>query len=170
MEDEDVLIVKDDTDTLPLYLVRTVGRARETINNMDEILEDMQEEGFGYSNNEADDVLDHDDAMVEALEERREISAVEEKKTVEFSDRNAILLQKGATAPALKLPGAPTHWSEPAKKVAKGKSLFIDVDNPGGWDEYTYRPEFATKGEKQYVRHVLPRLQIRAHVWNHDRS
>jgi hypothetical protein len=29
----------------------------------------MLEEGFGDSDNEADDVLDHDSAMVEAMEE-----------------------------------------------------------------------------------------------------
>jgi hypothetical protein len=142
-------------DSLPLYLVRTISRARETI-NMDEVLEDMQEEGFGDSDNEADDVLDHDDAMIAALAERRDIAAVEEEETVEFSDRNAILLQKGATVPALKLPGPPTNWLAPSRKVAKGEPLFLDVDNPGGWDEFTYRPEFSPKGEKQYVRHVLP--------------
>jgi hypothetical protein len=75
---------------------------------------------------------------------------------VEFNDRNAILLQKGATGPELKLPGPPTNWLAPTRKVAKGEPLFIEVNNPGGWDEYTYRPEFATKGEKKYVRHVLP--------------
>ncbi len=102
-------------------------------------------------------MLDHDDAMIAALEERRDIAAVEEEETVEFSDRtNAILLQKGATAPALKLLGTPTNWLAPARKEAKGEPLFLEVDNPGGWDEYTYRPEFSTKGEKKYVRHVLP--------------
>ena len=153
LEDEDVPV--EDEDTLPLYLVRNVGKARETI-NMDEVLEEFNEEGFGDSDNEADDLLDHDDAMTAALEERREIAAVEEEETVEFTDRNAILLQKGATGPPLKLPGAPTNWLAPSRKVAKGEPLFLEVDNPGGWDEFTFRPEFATKGEKQYVRHVLP--------------
>jgi hypothetical protein len=41
-----VEVVLEDEDALPLYLVRTVGRARETI-NMAEVLEDMNEEGFG---------------------------------------------------------------------------------------------------------------------------
>jgi hypothetical protein len=148
-------MVVEEEDTLPLYLVRTVGRARETI-NMAEVLEDMNEEGFGDSDNEADDMLDHDDAMVEALEERRQLAGVEEEETVEFNDRTAILLQKGATGPELKLPGPPTNWLAPTRKVARGEPLFIDVDNPGGWDEFTFRPEFATKGEKKYVRHTLP--------------
>jgi hypothetical protein len=153
-EDEEVLIVEED-DTLPLYLVRNVGRGQETI-NMDEVLEDMQDEGFRDSDNEADDMLD-DDVMIEALEEQHEIAEVEqEEETVEFSERKAILLQKGTTTPALKLPGAPTNWSTPARKEAKGEPLFLDVDNPGSWDEYKYGREFAAKGEKQYVRHVLP--------------
>jgi hypothetical protein len=144
-----------DKDTLPLYLVQTVGRACETI-NMAKVLEDMNEEGFGDFNNKADGMLDHDDAMVEALEKQRQQAGVEEDETVEFNDCNAILLQKGATGPELKLPGPPTNWLAPTRKVAKGEPLFIEVNNPGGWDEYTYRPKFATKGEKKYVRHVLP--------------
>jgi hypothetical protein len=147
--------VHSSEEELPLYLVRTVGRAPETI-NLDEVLEDFQEEGFGDSDIEADDVLDHDDAMVEALEERRQQAGVEEEETVEFSDRNAILLQKGVTGPVLKLPGPPTNWLAPMRKVEKGEPLFLEVDNPGGWDEYTYRPEFSSKGDKKYVKHVLP--------------
>jgi hypothetical protein len=117
---------------------------------MDEVLEytSMQKEGFGDNYNETDIMLDHDDAMIKALEERQEIAAVEEEETVEFSDCNGILLQKGATGPALKLPGAPTNWLAPARKIAKGSPLFLDFNNPGGWDEYTYRPEFATQGKK----------------------
>ena len=151
LEDEEDVPAED---SLPLYLVRTVSRTQETI-NMDEVLEDMQEEGFGDSDNKADDLRDHDDAMIAALEERRDIAAVEEEETVDFSDQKAILLQKGATVPALKLPGPPTNWLAPSRKVAKGEPLFLDVDNPGGWDEFTYHPEFAPKGEKHYVRHVL---------------
>jgi hypothetical protein len=118
---------------------------------MAEVLEDMNEEGFGDSDNEADDMLDHDDAMVEALEERRQLAGVEEDKTVEFNDSNAILLQKGATGPELKLPGPPTtSWLAPTRKVARGEPLFIDVDNPGGWDEYVHT--FRVFYKRQEVR------------------
>jgi len=55
----------------------------------------------------------------------------------------------------LKLPGALPNWSAPARKVAKGKPAFFDIDNPGDWDEFTYRPEFGPKGKEQYVMHVL---------------
>jgi hypothetical protein len=76
---------------------------------MVEVLEDMNEEGFGDSDNEADNMLDHDDAIVEALEERRQLAGVEEDETVEFNDHNAILLQKGATGPNF-LGHPPTGW------------------------------------------------------------
>jgi hypothetical protein len=95
-DDLEAEMVVVEEDTLPLYLVQTVGRARETI-NMAEVLEDMNEEGFGDSDNKADDMLDHDDAMVEALEEQRQLAGVEEDETAEYNDRNPILLQKGAT-------------------------------------------------------------------------
>lgn len=40
LEDNDVISSVEEEDTLPLYLVRTVHRAQETI-NMDEVLENM---------------------------------------------------------------------------------------------------------------------------------
>jgi hypothetical protein len=58
----------DFDDALPLYLVKTLGRGTETI-NLDDVQEEMLEEGFGDSDNEADGVLDHNNAMVEATEE-----------------------------------------------------------------------------------------------------
>jgi hypothetical protein len=44
-------------------------------------------------------MLDHDKSdMVEAMEERHQLAGVEEDETVEFNDRNLILLNKGLAA------------------------------------------------------------------------
>jgi hypothetical protein len=54
---------------------------------MDEVVEERNEEGFRDSNNKADDMLEqHDSAMIEAMEEKNQLSAVEEGKTVEFNN------------------------------------------------------------------------------------
>jgi hypothetical protein len=138
--------------------VKTLGRGPETINLLDDVQEEMLKEGFGDSDNEVDGVLDNDNAMVEAMEERHELAGVEEDKTVEFNDHNSLLLQKGARS-VLKLPGAPPppNWSGPTRKEARGKPIFSKVNNPGRWHEFTYHhPVFLTKGDKKDVKHVLP--------------
>jgi hypothetical protein len=51
--------------------------------------------------------------------------------------------------------------TQPQKEEA-GEPSFIDVDNPGLWDEYTFKPKFAQKATKDYrkgqfyVYHSLP--------------
>jgi hypothetical protein len=116
-------------------------------------LEEKNEEGFGDSNNEPDDMLEHNrSAMVEAMLKGAAsvVSSVEDDRTVKFNDQNVILLKKGGSKPVvLKLPGAPNKWSAPAQKEMKGETLFFNSDsNPGGWDEciHTTVPTFLQKG------------------------
>ncbi len=42
-------------------------------------------------------------------------------------------------------PFAPNDWS-PTVNTNKGEPLFEDVDNPGGWSSYTFRPMFKPRG------------------------
>jgi hypothetical protein len=42
---------------------------------MDKVREDIQEQGFGDNNKKEDKILDHNYAMIEALEEQQEIAA-----------------------------------------------------------------------------------------------
>ena len=54
-------------------------------------------------------------------------------------------------------PQIPADWTAPAPKTSKGQPrLFSQVDNPGEWDEYCYRPKFQSKGQKKYIHHSLP--------------
>jgi hypothetical protein len=55
------------------------------------------------------------------------------------------------------LPGAPDSWKAATTKTAKGEPAFPQVDNPGGWSEFTFCPTFATtkKGD-MYEGHTLP--------------
>ncbi len=38
--------------------------------------------------------------------------------------------------------------------IKKGEPLFEDVNNPGGWSLYTFRPMFEPRGGK-YIRHAM---------------
>lgn len=49
-------------------------------------------------------------------------------------------------------PFAPNDWKPTAPKSDEPK--FEDVDNPGGWSDFNFRPTFNMRGK--YVRHQLP--------------
>ncbi len=59
--------------------------------------------------------------------------------------------------------GAPPGWSpqcgpddwNPTINRNKGEPLFEDVDNPGGWSLYTFRPMFEPRCGK-YICHAMP--------------
>jgi hypothetical protein len=51
-------------------------------------------------------------------------------------------------------PHAPNDWS-PTVNKNKGEPLSEDVDNPGGWSSYTFRPMFKQRGGK-YICHAMP--------------
>jgi hypothetical protein len=51
-------------------------------------------------------------------------------------------------------PCAPDDWNTTINRN-KGEPLFQDVDNPGGWNLYTFRPMFEPRGGK-YNCHAMP--------------
>ena len=55
-------------------------------------------------------------------------------------------------------PCAPDDFVVPARKVDLGEPQFEDLDNPGGWSSYTFRPYFVKeKGEPlKCTHHRLP--------------
>jgi hypothetical protein len=44
--------------------------------------------------------------------------------------------------PGWKRPATPSDWSAPAPKTNLGEPPFKDLDNPGGWSKFVYRPKF----------------------------
>jgi len=76
--------------------------------------------------------------------------------------------QASAEAPLL-LPGAPVGWKPPGPpedwKVPKPKTTigqpdvpFEDIDNPGEWSSFTFRPKFLYKGRTptKFLYHCMP--------------
>ncbi len=57
-------------------------------------------------------------------------------------------------APSWSPPCVPDDW-DPIINRNKGETLFEDVDNPGGWSLYTFRPMFEPRGGK-YICHAMP--------------
>ena len=57
----------------------------------------------------------------------------------------------------VKIAKPPDDWFVPVAKEARGEPKFEDVDNPGSWPQYCYRPVFDGRSRNsKYVRHALP--------------
>ncbi len=55
----------------------------------------------------------------------------------------------------VKVPKQDPDWSPPPRKASKGEPEFRNIDNPGDWDEFCFRPKF-NKGRGSYIGHQLP--------------
>ena len=62
-------------------------------------------------------------------------------------------------------PSIPKNWKPDKRKVNKQKPELNSVDNPGGWSQFIFRPEFdsATKGGN-YKGHFFPTSAMTAPV------
>ena len=68
--------------------------------------------------------------------------------------------QDGSQGYNVKIPSTPSDWRAPTVQHSKGEPLFSDVDNPGNWSPYYFRPVFCGKSGKssrgKYSHHQLP--------------
>jgi hypothetical protein len=48
------------------------------------------------------------------------------------------------------LPSLPEDWVAPVPKVHKEEPVFIEVNNPGNWSQFTYRAKFDSKGQYKH--------------------
>jgi len=86
----------------------------------------------------------------------------------------AINLDEVAFDAAVDIPGAPPGWKRPCApddwkrakvRIEKGEpESFDNIDNPGDWDEFVFRPKFQTKKGKDYGRYMYHALPIGATV------
>ena len=57
----------------------------------------------------------------------------------------------------VKIAKPPSDWSAPVPQEARGERKFEDVDNPGSWPQYCYRPVFNGRSTAaKYKHHALP--------------
>ena len=154
------------------------------LERMDAIQEEDQYDAVLYQENPgADDSEDEDEtgmgvlnaALVDAQAERRE--ETEASAGINFAkyleDYNRQLQEQKEEADLANnaaennnnndIPGAPVGWKRPGPKPGwkplepkHGQPPFAEVDNPGGWSEFTYRPKFGGSGGGPYLYHALP--------------
>jgi hypothetical protein len=103
----------------------------------------------------SDECKELDSAVEEALEDRLNVLLRKEDvdDCVKDDEKNVFLLRKGLNG--IKITMVPDDWKKPSVKYDKGEIEWKDVDNPGDWLEFTYRPKFNAK-TGNYVAHMLP--------------
>jgi hypothetical protein len=100
--------------------------------------------------------------MKEVEREHLEHDAQEIEHDVEVDEDDACVCEETNDVQST-LFGAPKGWSPPGQpedwnprvNSSRGEPPMDDVDNPGGWSSFTYRPMFQAKGG-QYIGHAMP--------------
>jgi hypothetical protein len=116
-------------------------------------------EGDGYKC-----VVSFKNGMKEVELERLCFDANEIESGVEVDDNDAFMCEVMNDSVQSRLYGAPPGWSPPHAHCTpmvntnKGEPLFEDVDNPGGWSSYTFRPMFEPRGGK-CICHAMPAIR-----------
>jgi hypothetical protein len=87
------------------------------------------------------------------------IAVAEDDEFIESSPASSPFVLTGCP-PGWKPPTAPADWEAPAHREEWGEPAFADVDNPGDWRSFTFRPRFK-KGKKKedgmvYSYHAMP--------------
>ena len=141
-------------DSLPGYLLRSIARLE--LLSLSDVEEETNEVGDGGDSDvEGDDLEEHDEAMTTAIAERLATAADDDgNEIIDDGDRNSFLLKKGSH-PDLNIPSIPENWVPATQKVEKGEPTFDEIDNPGQWCNFTFRPEFGANGGA-YTKHTLP--------------
>jgi hypothetical protein len=130
-------------------------QAEDDINNIgDGGTSDGKGEGY-------DCVHSFQDGMKEVEREHLDHDTDEIEHCVEVDDDDAIICDEPNMVPSA-LPGAPNGWSPPSPpnnwnstvNSLKREPPFDEVDNPGCWSSFTYRPLFQPKGG--YMFHTMP--------------
>jgi hypothetical protein len=101
--------------------------------------------------------------MKEVELERLCCDANEIESGVEVDDNDGFMCEVKDESVQSMLYGALPCWSPPCGpddlnptiNRNKGEPLFEDVDNPGGWSSYTFRPMFGPRAE-EYICHAMP--------------
>ena len=120
----------------------------------------MDDDGDGgYSDQEGEDA-DHF-AVGEEPPDEEEVEVLTNRIAVESTALAAdVFFYKDGTPleDSVSYPKPPVGFQPAAPKVDKGEPpVFGEVDNPGDWDCYYYRPKFDKKAAGgQYTHHQLP--------------
>ena len=72
-------------------------------------------------------------------------------------DVSNVEMAKDLAGKDIKIQQPPKDWVPARAQTARGEPNFDDIDNPGGWPQYCYRPVFNSQAKtSKYKHHCLP--------------
>ncbi len=110
---------------------------------MRDVEEEEDEEGEGDSMRDAQEVKDLEEALEESMRDRLQIlvNRDEVEEAAIDCETDKFILKKGIS-PEILLPKVPDDWKPKAVNPEKNQPHWKDIDNPGNWSEYSFRPKF----------------------------
>jgi hypothetical protein len=122
--------------------------------NLCHVKQEEEEQGDSDSCASAAKFEDLGDATKQALQDQLLLLANNEVDEMSGKKENGVILKRGFIK-EIKITTAPPDFKPKVPNESKGEPCFLNVDNPGNWSEYTFRPEFAKKDKgENYTRHT----------------
>ena len=151
--------------SMPRYCVTTTKKSSLSTFSVDmkNVLAEIEELGDGGDSDVEGELAEElDDAVKDSMMENR--VHMDDKEVIEFSDRNVMNLspsesEKWKDDLQKYVPSYPDDWVPDEKRIEQGEpAMFNDVDNPGNWSEFIFRPEFESGRNRggKYKGHFLP--------------
>ena len=138
------------------------ARSEELVRKLDH--DDMNDDGDGGTSDAEGDGFDCVTSFLDGMHEAdRERNLTDHNEIEDDAEGEEFACVPDSSFVLTPLIGAPKGWLPPAPpetwtthqaKTEKGEPEFKDVDNPGNWSAYTFRPTFDLK--KRYVHHCMP--------------
>ena len=138
---------------------------QELVDHLDEM--EMEDADGNESDVEGEEAEGFDEAYVKAMIDRNTEEDGMHVEEISSGEIAFVLAEKGVINDSIdddvildKVHKAPDNWVVPAKKV-RDEPDFKDVDNPGNWSEFIFRPVYKKIGKGKdatykYVKHTLP--------------
>ena len=155
----------DDGTIVPRYCnAKHIRSALQSFTlDLKNVISEIQETGDGGDSDiEGELAAELDEGVEEATLEtgtRKEDEdvALLTDKNVTFLDVNDLSRFDTDEKLSSYIPTPPVDWLPPISKNNLGEPSFDKVDNPGGWNNFCFRPEFDSKAKgERYVSHSLP--------------
>jgi len=150
--------------SLPNYMTTPLTKGDDPEEMMDDIFEDNGELGNGCDSDEdCDEVVELDDSATLASQFRMlSMTDNDSNQDVVDSVKNMVILSSGTekfNPEQLKIHCVPDDWEDPPAKTEKKEPEFKEIDNPGGWSSFSFRPVYKKEKNddaKMYKYHSLP--------------
>ena len=125
------------------------------------VREEEEEEGDDSSNCCANEVEELNTSLRSAYMDRVEVLFHEGIEEIVSDSKINCCLFVNELGARVSLAKPPDNWVPKEPKVEAGEPEFDEVDNPGSWNQFTFKPKFSVRKagqvpKGQYMHHALP--------------